>query len=237
MKCWECIQKFPDWPPGVRTANGTAFCYWVQLYRYFMSQSSEFCRHNPLCCFSTSVYCFKHIFRYPLSPETFGYTPVFGPKRQSVTEGWKTLHNEEPHNLYSSPNVIRIIKPKRMGSVRRMAHMSDQANGNEISDTGFCCCFVVVLRNVAWLVPTSWFFESNRKALGKHSCSLCIVTRLRAGRPGFNSRQVQWWDFFSSPPRPDPPSLLSNRYRRLLTGACKATGAWNWPLTSIYCRG
>jgi hypothetical protein len=28
----------------------------MQLYRYFVSQSSEFCRHNPLCCFSTSVY-------------------------------------------------------------------------------------------------------------------------------------------------------------------------------------
>jgi len=26
------------------------------LYRYFVSQSSEFCRHNPLCCFPTSVY-------------------------------------------------------------------------------------------------------------------------------------------------------------------------------------
>jgi len=29
----------------------------VQLYHYFVSQSSEFCRHNPLCCFSTSVCC------------------------------------------------------------------------------------------------------------------------------------------------------------------------------------
>jgi hypothetical protein len=29
----------------------------VRLYRYFVSQSSEFCRHNPLCCFSTNVYC------------------------------------------------------------------------------------------------------------------------------------------------------------------------------------
>jgi len=29
----------------------------MQLYRYFVSQSSEFCRHNPFCCFSTSVYC------------------------------------------------------------------------------------------------------------------------------------------------------------------------------------
>jgi hypothetical protein len=41
-----------------------------------MSQSREFCRHNPLCCFSTSVYCCKRIFRYRLSPETFGYTLV-----------------------------------------------------------------------------------------------------------------------------------------------------------------
>jgi len=48
----------------------------VQLYRYFVSQSSEFCRHNPLCCFSTSVYLCNRIFRYWLSPETFGYTLV-----------------------------------------------------------------------------------------------------------------------------------------------------------------
>jgi len=47
----------------------------VQLYRYFVSQSSEFCRHNPLCCFSTNVYCCC-LFRYRLSPETFGYTVV-----------------------------------------------------------------------------------------------------------------------------------------------------------------
>jgi hypothetical protein len=72
-----CIQKFPDLPPGgARTANGTAVCHWVQIYRYFMSQSSEFFRHNPLCSISTSVYCCKHIFHYRLSPETFGYTPV-----------------------------------------------------------------------------------------------------------------------------------------------------------------
>jgi hypothetical protein len=72
-----CIQKFPDLPPVARTANGTAVCPYVQLYRYFVSQCSEFCRHNPLCCFSTSVYFCKRIFRYRLSPETFGYTLPF----------------------------------------------------------------------------------------------------------------------------------------------------------------
>jgi hypothetical protein len=57
-----CIQKFPDWPPEPRIANDTALCHYVQLYRYFVSQSSEFCHHNPLCCFSASVYCC--LFRY-----------------------------------------------------------------------------------------------------------------------------------------------------------------------------
>jgi hypothetical protein len=68
-------QKFPDWSPGARTANGTAFCHEVQFYRYFVSQSNEFCRHNPLCCFSTSV-CSCCLFRYRLSSETFGYNLV-----------------------------------------------------------------------------------------------------------------------------------------------------------------
>jgi hypothetical protein len=48
------------------------------LVSLFVSQSSEFCRHNPLCCFSTSVYCCQRIFRYRLSPETFRYTLVYG---------------------------------------------------------------------------------------------------------------------------------------------------------------
>jgi len=42
-----CIQKFQDWPPGARTANGTAPCRWVQLYRYFVGQSNE--SSNPFC--------------------------------------------------------------------------------------------------------------------------------------------------------------------------------------------
>jgi hypothetical protein len=36
--------------------------------RYSVSQSSEFCRHNALCYFSTSVYCCKRTFRYRLGP-------------------------------------------------------------------------------------------------------------------------------------------------------------------------
>jgi hypothetical protein len=39
---------------------------------------------------------------------------IFGPKRDEVTGGWRKLHNEEVHNLYSSPSMIRMIKSRRM---------------------------------------------------------------------------------------------------------------------------
>jgi hypothetical protein len=39
---------------------------------------------------------------------------IFGPRRDEVTGDWRKLHNEELHNLYSSPNIIRMIKPRRM---------------------------------------------------------------------------------------------------------------------------
>jgi hypothetical protein len=68
-----CTQKFRTGRLE-REANGTALCHYEQSNRYFVSQYSEFCHHNPLCCFSTSVYCCWC--RYRLSPETFGYTLV-----------------------------------------------------------------------------------------------------------------------------------------------------------------
>jgi hypothetical protein len=48
---------------------------------------------------------------------------IFGSKRDEVTGGWRKLHNEELHNLYSSRNTVRIIKFMRMrwaGHVTRM---------------------------------------------------------------------------------------------------------------------
>jgi hypothetical protein len=48
---------------------------------------------------------------------------IFGPKRDEVTGEWRKLHNEELHILYSSPNIIRQIKSRRMrwaGYVARM---------------------------------------------------------------------------------------------------------------------
>jgi hypothetical protein len=38
---------------------------------------------------------------------------IFGPERYEVIRGWRKLHNEELHNLHSSPSIIRMIKSKR----------------------------------------------------------------------------------------------------------------------------
>jgi hypothetical protein len=42
---------------------------------------------------------------------------IFGPKRYEVTGGWRKLHNEELHNLYSSPSIIKNdqVKENEMG--------------------------------------------------------------------------------------------------------------------------
>jgi len=37
---------------------------------------------------------------------------IFGPKREEVTREWRKLHNEELNDLYSSPNIVRVIKPR-----------------------------------------------------------------------------------------------------------------------------
>jgi hypothetical protein len=39
---------------------------------------------------------------------------LFGPKRDEVTGEWRKLHNEELNDFYSSPNIIRVIKSRRM---------------------------------------------------------------------------------------------------------------------------
>jgi hypothetical protein len=39
---------------------------------------------------------------------------IFGPKRDEATWEWRRLHNEKLNDLYSSPNVVRVIKSKRM---------------------------------------------------------------------------------------------------------------------------
>jgi hypothetical protein len=51
---------------------------------------------------------------------------IFGPKRDEVTEEWRKLHNEKLHDLYSSPNIVRVIKSTK---IRWAAHVARMGRG------------------------------------------------------------------------------------------------------------
>jgi hypothetical protein len=48
---------------------------------------------------------------------------IFGPKREEVTGEWSKLHNEELHELCSSPNIMRVIKSRRITRAGHVARM------------------------------------------------------------------------------------------------------------------
>jgi hypothetical protein len=50
---------------------------------------------------------------------------IFGPKRDGVTGEWRRLHNEELNDLYSSPNIIWVIKSRIMRWAGHVAHMGE----------------------------------------------------------------------------------------------------------------
>jgi hypothetical protein len=53
---------------------------------------------------------------------------IFGPKRKEVTGEWRKLHNVELHSLYSSLNIIRHIKSRRMRCAGHVACMGEERN-------------------------------------------------------------------------------------------------------------
>ena len=52
---------------------------------------------------------------------------IFGPRRDEVTGEWKRLHNEELSDLYSSPNIVRVIKSRRMRWAGHVARMGEDS--------------------------------------------------------------------------------------------------------------
>jgi hypothetical protein len=58
--------------------------------------------------------------------ENMVLTRIFGPRRDEVTGNWKRLHNEELNELYSSPNIVRVIKSRRMRWAGHVARISEE---------------------------------------------------------------------------------------------------------------
>jgi hypothetical protein len=57
---------------------------------------------------------------------------IFGPRRDEVTGEWRKLHNEELHNLYSSPNIIRMINSRIMRWAGHIVRMGETRNAYRI---------------------------------------------------------------------------------------------------------
>ena len=51
---------------------------------------------------------------------------IFGSKRDEVTGEWRRLHNEELNDLYCSPNIVRVIKWRRMRLAGHVARMGEE---------------------------------------------------------------------------------------------------------------
>ena len=51
---------------------------------------------------------------------------IFGPRKDEVTGEWRRLHNEELNDLYSSPNIVRVIKSRRIRWAGHVARMDEK---------------------------------------------------------------------------------------------------------------
>ena len=52
---------------------------------------------------------------------------IFGPKRDKITSDWRKLHNEKLNDLCSSPNIVQVIKSRRMGWAGHVACMGERS--------------------------------------------------------------------------------------------------------------
>jgi adenine-specific DNA methylase len=71
-----------------------------------------------------------HASRYttPWSRAIFENLIVCRPRKDEVTREWRKLHDEELHNLYSSPNIIRMMKSRSMRWAGHVAQMGETRN-------------------------------------------------------------------------------------------------------------
>ena len=64
----------------------------------------------------------------------FSFTLIFGPKRD-VNGEWRRLYNEDLHSLYRSPNIVRMIKSRRLRWAGHVSRMEEGRNAFKILTT------------------------------------------------------------------------------------------------------
>jgi hypothetical protein len=90
---------------------------------------------------------------------------IFGPKRGKVTGQHRRLHNEELHDLYSSPNIIWVVKSRRMrlGDLRERDHLKDLDIGGRI---------ILKLISKKWNGDRAWnYLSQDGREAGACECS------------------------------------------------------------------
>jgi hypothetical protein len=89
--------------------------------------------YNILKYFSILIHpVLKHFERRLRVFENIVLRRIFGPKRDEATGEWRRLHNEELNDLYSSPNIIWVIKSGRMRWERHVTRMGEKRGGYRI---------------------------------------------------------------------------------------------------------
>jgi hypothetical protein len=97
----------------------------ISIIRLTRISKVDFCHHDdggePVVLYGCETWSLTVREEHKLRVFENRVLRIFGPKRDGVTGGWRKLYNEELHNLYSSPSIIRIIKSKRMRWVGHVA--------------------------------------------------------------------------------------------------------------------
>jgi hypothetical protein len=65
-------------------------------------------------------------------PDDNGDLSTSGPKREEMAGDWRRLHNEELHNLSTSPHIFRVIKSRKMKMRSHLVHKGDMINAHKV---------------------------------------------------------------------------------------------------------